>query len=113
MTTGSFVHRATIERNTQSGLDGFKSPLVPTWGSHLTLDCRVYTNKRALTVDGDKQATKATLRIAFRLGADVTRADRVNGIKDRKDTVLYSEVYEIRQITRRKDHFEADLVEID
>lgn len=113
MTTSSFFHRATIERNTQSGSDAHGHPDVPTWGSHLTLDCRVYTNRRALTVDGNKQASKDTLRIAFRLGEDVTRADRVNGITDRKLTTIYSEVFEIRQITRRKDHYEADLVEID
>ena len=113
MTTNSFVHRATVQRNSQSGTDAHGQPLVPIWGSHLTLDCRVYTNKKVLVVDGDKQATKANLRIAYRLGEDITRADRITAITDRNGVSLYSETYEIKQITRRRDHHEADLEEIE
>ena len=102
-----------MQRNTKTGSDGHGHPLVPVWASHLTLDCRVYANKKLLVVDGDKQATKANLRIAYRLGEDVTRADRITAIKDRNNATLYSETYEIKQITRRRDHFEADLEEIE
>lgn len=113
MTTSSFTHRATVQRNTETGTDAHGQPLVPVWAAHLTLDCRVYTNKKLLIVDGDKQATKANLRIGYRLSEDITRADRITAIKDRNNASLYSETYEIKQITRRRDHFEADLEEIE
>lgn len=113
MTTSSFIHRATVQRNTQTGTDAHGHPLVPVWIAHLALDCRVYTNKKLLVVDGDKQATKANLRIAYRLSDDITRADRITAVKDRNNITLYSETYEIKQITRRRDHFEADLEDIE
>ncbi len=113
MTTSSFIHRATVQRNSETGTDAHGHPLVAVWAFHLTLDCRVYTNKKLLVVDGDKQATEATLRIAYRLGADITRADQITAIKDRNNGSLYSETYAIKQIVRKNDHFEADLKEIE
>ena len=113
MTTNAFIHRATVQRNSETGLDAHKHPLVPVWAFHLTLDCRVYNNKKTLVIDGDKTASITTLRIAYRFNEDITVADQITAIKDRNNGSLYSQTYAIKQPVRRRDHWEADLVEVE
>ena len=113
MTTSSFVHRATVQRNTPAATDTYGHAGIPSFAAHLTLDCRVYTPKRTIVRDGDKDATVVQMRLAFRLGADIVTGDRITAVKDRNGSTLYSATYEVRQPVRRVDHMEADLQEIE
>ena len=113
MTTGSFFHRATVERNTETNKDAHNQPLPPVWGAHLTLDCRVYNNKKTWVVDGDKDVSNTQLRIAYRIGEDVTVLDRITAITDRKATSLYAQTFAIKEPIRKGDHWEANLEEME
>ena len=113
------IARATVERNSETGTDAHGHPLVEAWAFHLTLPCRVYNDNKRLIIDGDKTATIGQLRIAYPLlnnngkNIDVTEADRITAVKDRKGTSLYTDDYDIRQITRKYTHYEADLKAIE
>lgn len=113
MTTSAFIHRATVQRNSETGSDAHGNPLVPVWAFHMTLDCAVYNNRKILITDGDKTASITTLRIAYRLNEDITVADQITAVKDRNNGSLYSQTYAIKQPVRRRDHWEADLIEVE
>ena len=113
MTTATFIHRATVERDTPAATDSYGQPGISSFATHITLDCRVYSQKRTIVRDGDKDATTVQLRIAYRLGKDIVTGDRITAVKDRNGTTLYSATYEIRQPVRRVGHMEADLQEIE
>tara|TARA_R100000789_G_scaffold1291_3_gene4266 strand:- start:83 stop:427 length:345 start_codon:yes stop_codon:yes gene_type:complete len=106
---GAMVYRATVERDTETGTDSYGNPLPPSWGSHITLPCRVYNDGKTMIVDGGKTATVEVLRMSFPLDKDVTEDDRITAITDRKGTSLYSGNFEIKEKTRKYTHFEADL----
>jgi hypothetical protein len=109
MSTGGYVHRAVVQRNSQSSTDAHNNPLVPSWGAHISaLDCRVYNDTKKNVIDGDKTTTIEVLKIAWR-SEDVTEADRIIGITDRNSTSLYSANYLIREKKYKYDHFEAEL----
>ncbi len=103
------IHRATVERNTATTTDDYGHPVKPVWGAHLTISCRVYHDKKRLAIDGDKIATIQTPRIAFPLSVDVTKNDRVTAVKDRNGTTLWGDTYEINEVVRLVDHYEAEL----
>lgn len=113
MTTSSFIYRATVQRDTPAATDVYGQTGVSSFAFHLTLDCRVYSQKRNIIRDGDKDATVVQLRIAYRLNEDIVTGDRITAIKDRNASTLYSATYEIRQPVRKVGHFEADLQEIE
>ncbi len=108
--TNLMFDRATVERDTVTTTDDYGHPLPPVWGSHITsMSCRVYSNKGTYITDGDKSATVEVLRIAYRLDADITDADRITIIKDRRGVTRYTGNFELKNTARKYNHFEADL----
>lgn len=101
--------RATVQRNTETGTDGHGQPLPPVWAAHLTAACWVYNDGKRLVTDGNKIASVEALKIALPLDIDVTDADRLTEIKDRRGYILFPGNFEIKNITRKYNHAEADL----
>ena len=103
------VHRATVEVNTPTGTNDHGHPTKPIWSLAQISPCWVYNSKDALIIDGKKESTIRTLRIAFPLDANITEDHRITLVTDKNSVTLYSGNYLVRQKVRKHTHFEADL----
>ena len=105
--------RATVQRNTPAGEDGFGGPGAATWGSHLaSLPCWAYTKGEREIIDGDKTVVLADHKMMVPLGTDVTEDDRVTAIKDRLAVNIIANTMRIHSVIRRTDHIEVGLEEV-
>ena len=53
---------------------------------------------------GERNADIYSHRMIVPRGTDITEEDRVNGIADRKGTVITAGVFDIKQIVRKPNH---------
>ncbi len=110
------THRATVQRNTPAGTDGFGGPGAAVWGSHLaSLKCWYYhmsTTPEREVIDGDKSATLDTAKLMVPLGTDITEADRITAIKDRTGGSIVANTMKIRSVTYRHNHLELVVEEV-
>ncbi len=104
---GRMTMRADVERNTASGTDAHGHPVAPVFAAHETIPCFVWFNSSRDVVDGDKQAIIKDARAMFPLKADVTEADEIASIKDRKGNVIIAGRFSIDAIEPKHDHVEA------
>ena len=109
MSTSSFIHRATVERNSETGSDAHGNPLVATYAALSTLDCRVYNDTKANVIDGDKSTTIEVIKIAWRLTDDLIEGDRITGVTDRNSVSIYSANFIVKEKKFKYDHYEAIL----
>lgn len=112
-------HRATIQRNSVTETDGYGHLSTPSWSDHiLSLPCKIYNNSAKYITDSEKVGTVEILKMAYRIidttgnQTDVTDADRISIVRDRKGKTLYTGNFEIKNITRKYDHYEADLKKV-
>lgn len=101
--------RAVVERNTASGTDAYGHPVPPVFGPHATLPCFVWSTQRRTVADGDKTALVEDHRALFPLGADVTEADEIASVTDRRGAEILSGRFRIEAIQRKHTHLEAAL----
>lgn len=101
--------RAVVQRNAEAGTDPDGGKLPPNWQTHATIPCRAWSRAKKVVSDTDKGALLADLRCAFPAGADVTEADRVARIEDRRGTLLFPGPMSILTLQRRPGHLEAML----
>lgn len=87
-------HRATVLRNTATGRDARNAKRPPVWVEQEDpLHCRVWSSQTAgtRTVEGtDVNVVFEDLRMMVALEADVTTADRIGSIVDRRGTSISS-----------------------
>jgi hypothetical protein len=88
--------RAQIERDAAAGnRDRNGQPAAPDWQPVTDrLPCFLWS-EREREVDGQVNARIETLKLGVPEAADVTPADRINGIYDRAGTVLDPHVFRI------------------
>lgn len=99
-------HRATIERNSGAAeTDAWGDQGEPEWQTHLIdVPCRAWFGTEREVTDGNKTAAVEERRAIMPLGTDVTEADRILSVKDRKGTVLFDGPIRIESVGHRQDH---------
>ena len=113
----SMTYRATVQRNTPAGTDGFGGPGAASWGSHLSdLHCWFYA-KGAVgaereVIDGGKSVTLGSHKMIIPKGTDITEADRVTAIKDRAGVSIMANTMRIHSVTHRHTHLELEVEEV-
>ena len=100
------VHRTTIERNGNLAPDAYGQPDAPTWYPHLVQQACYFWEPSSQRGEqmGERNADIYSHRMVLPKGTDITEEDRVNGIADRKGTVITAGVFDIKQIVRKPDH---------
>lgn len=109
MIRSQMTMRAVVERNAASTADAYGGPVPPNWQAHATIACRAWSRDKKLVADGAKGALLQDLRAAFPIGADLTEADRIARIEDRRAQLLVQGPLSILTLQRRKGHLEAML----
>lgn len=107
-TRSRMTHRALVERNTSTGVDGYNQPLPPTWETHITAQpCYLFTPSAGAPgeiLDEDKGAVVGGHRLLVPLGTDVTEGDRINGVTDRRGQTVNANLFNVRLVIRKPDH---------
>ena len=102
--------RATVQRDTATGTDGFGMPNAESFTAHLaSLPCWVYTKGEREIVDGTKTAILADHKMLVPIGTDITEDDRVTAIKDRLAANIIANTMRIHAVIRRATHLECQL----
>lgn len=98
--------RALIERGT-TVTDEYGNPGAPTWASHIaSLACWLYSRVEREVMDTRKTAVVEDLRMLIPRGSDVRESDRINGVTDRRGSIIHAGVLLIESVVRRVDHLE-------
>ena len=118
MTVGSLARmqmtmRAFVERNGTVTSDVYGHPDTPSFSTHATIVCRVWSRSRREVNDTKKFALVEEIRCAMPLDADVTEDDRIASIKDRLGVVIWSGPLRIDTIQQKHTHIEMDLRRIE
>ncbi len=111
------THRATVQRNTPAGTDGFGGPGAAVWGSHIAaLHCWFYAKGSVgverEVIDGDKSVTLGSHKLLIPLGTDITEADRITAIDDRLGVSIMANTMRIHSVTHRHNHLELEVEEV-
>ena len=107
------THRATVQRNTPAGTDGFGGPGVASWGAHIAaLKCWLYTKSEREVIDGEKSATLGSHKLLIPLGTDITEADRITAVDDRLGGSIVANTMRIHSVTHRHNHLELVVEEV-
>ena len=107
------VMRATVERDNSSTTDAYGHPVPETWLAHIASQpCRVWSSSRREVNDNRKEVLIESIRCAMPLGADVTEADRITSIKDRRGAELWAGPLRIDTIQHKHTHVEMDLTRV-
>jgi hypothetical protein len=98
------VHRALVERATYT-TDAYGQP-VPTWATQVASQACYFWEPSAQRGEqmGERNADIYSHRLVVPQGTDITEEDRVNGVTDRKGTVITEALFDIKQIVRKPDH---------
>lgn len=111
-----YRHRCDIQRDVNAGEDGtdeYGDPVEQDWQDHLTeVNCRAWSNTAREPIDERSVVTFEDRRVSVALVVDVTEADRVTEIRDRKGNVIFEGPMGIEGITRHTDHKELALERI-
>ena len=106
------THRAAILRDANAGqTDAGGQPLPPDWQPHLAdVPCRCWAEpSEEVSADGDRTVVVEGRRIIFPVGTDVTEADRVARVTDRRGNLIFDGPARIEGLVRRPDHLSAVL----
>ena len=83
------THRATIGRDTSSGVDDWNRPIPPTFTTQAdSIACRVWSKTRRHVDDDGKEVLIEDLRGLFPESADIQTGDRVT-INDRRGRLIF------------------------
>lgn len=105
------THRALVERDGQTAVDGYGAGGVPAWQTHIAvLPCFFYVEQTRTANDEIVQrgiTVQENLRMIVPLGTDITERDRINGVSKRDGTAVYAEVMNVLSVTPHHDHLEV------
>jgi hypothetical protein len=99
------VHRALVERATYT-TDAYGQP-VPTWATQVASQpCYFWEPSSSQRGEqmGERNADIYSHRLVVPQGTDITEEDRVNGVTDRRGTVITAALFNITQVVRKPDH---------
>ena len=104
------TQRALVQRLTSPGLDDGNNPLPSTWSTHLAaMPCWLYGSTEREAVSEETIAVVADLKLLAPLGAEVAEQDRINGITDRRGTVIEAGLLHIETVLRKRTHQQLTL----
>lgn len=103
------TQRALVQRATTVD-DEYGMPGPSTWATHIAaLACRFWQDAERELAGPDKSAVVADARAIVPRTADVRESDRINGIVDRRGTVVRAGILLIESVIPRRDHQELVL----
>lgn len=108
------THRALVERTVTTSADAYGDAPAPTWATHIAaMPCFFYV-ETGRAAGGEAVRQRGTvvaerLRMLAPKGTDVTERDRINGVTDRRGTVIYAGAINIESVTPSHDHLEIRL----
>lgn len=106
--------RCALERNTAIGTpDEYGNPSPASWAPLVTVPAWLWTSTDREVVNGQKTAVVEDTRMLVPKATDVTAKDRVNGVTDRRGTVVRPGVWMIENVINRRDHLELMLIGIE
>ena len=106
--------RAVIQRDTATSTDDHGQPAVPVWSAGTSTPCYCWQEKMTEVIDVNKTAILDQLRMMLPTGTDVTRADRVLNVTDRRGTVKFTGPFLIDGDPEiRATHVELSLRQVD
>lgn len=104
--------RATIERDTQTTIDGYGRKGAPDWTVVATaVACRVWEptgTERQTTRNNLREVTENNPQAIFPLDTDIQKEDRLPTVTDRRGTVLFEDLW-VDGVKRRADHYQVRL----
>lgn len=101
--------RATIERN-GAGANALGSPGPPDWATHATVACYAWLGTGRDNFGAPIPFVNRGARAIVPAGTDVTEADRIATIKDRRGTEIFGAM-DIESVEIRSGHIELGLKE--
>jgi hypothetical protein len=105
--------RATVQRNTPAGTDGFGGPGAAVWANNLASQrCWSWAEKEREVIDGTKSVLLADHKMIVPLGTDITEDDRVTAIQDRLGANIIANTMRIHSVLRRANHLVCTLEEV-
>lgn len=104
------TQRALVQRLTSPGDDDSGNPLPGTWATHLTaMPIWLYASTEREAVTEETTAVVTDLRAMAPLATDITEQDRINGVKDRRGTVIEAGLLHIETILYQRSHLQLTL----
>lgn len=105
------TRRAEVERNTETGRDRNNQPKAPVWAAlEERLPCFLWSDTERTVSGPNINALIEGLHLGVPLDADITPADRINGIYDRAGNVVDEHAFRILADQRMgNSHRELDL----
>ena len=106
MIRSRMTHRCTIERNQTVALDANGNEQAAVWATHIAdQPCYYYHSRRWVAEQqGERNVRVYGHQALLPLGTDVDEADRINGISDRRGTIVAGGAFNIAAIVRKPDH---------
>lgn len=104
-TASRMIHRARIERDSNTTPDAYGQPDVPTWAATYTAQpCYLWQPLGRGEITGERNADIYDHRLLLPLTVDVTEEDRITQVVNRRGATVSDSTYNIRQIVRKPDH---------
>ncbi len=101
------THRVLVERDGNAGqTDAYNNPQAPSWATHIAAQPCYYYEPAAQRGEqqGERNVNLYTHQVLMPLGVDITEADRINGVVDRRGTVITDKLLNVVAVVRRRDH---------
>lgn len=107
MTQRALVERFTAPTDVDGNvlLDDTGNPLPPSWATHLAaMPIWLYGSTEREAVTEETTAVVTDLKAMAPLTADVTEQDRIQGVKDRRGTVIEAGLLHIETVLYQRSH---------
>jgi hypothetical protein len=101
------THRALVQRDANAGTqDAYGNEQAASWATQIAAQACYYW--QPATGRAESQGERNVLiyghQVVMPLETDITEADRINGITDRRGRVVSADVFGITGIARKPDH---------
>ena len=104
---------ADRQENTETGTDGFGSPLPPVWSTVGKMRCLIWSWNRVVALDEKRTALIEEIHGVFKRDEDISENDRIGEVRDRYGSVRFAGPLGIRTLQIRDTHKEAILRRIE
>ena len=103
------THRANAERDANTAKDEYNQSLPPNWQPLAVVPCFVWFPTERKVDDTTKTAQVSRLLAMAPLGTDITVADRIANVTNRRSTELFAGPLSIQTVIRKADHLLLEL----